>query len=204
MEIEIHFEHLKEIIERELLSAKSTVYIAVAWINFKEYNEIFKSLLKNNVQINVICSDNDSNRNYISEIKNLKLAGAKIRLLEMPNTKNHMHHKFAVIDGSIVINGSFNWSTNANKSFENITIFREAPKQAKEFYDEFKKLEIIEKTTVDRLQDLKKCDCCESGEIVNILVFSKSSSKYFETSGDIVKVCTECDFYSNENDFNNK
>lgn len=98
MEIEIHFEHLKEIIERELLSAKSTVYIAEAWINFKEYNEIFKSLLKNNVQINVICSDNDSNRNYISEIKNLKLAGAKIRLLEMPYTKNHMHHKFAVID----------------------------------------------------------------------------------------------------------
>lgn len=197
MEIEIHFEHLKEVIENELLSAKSTVYIAVAWINFKEYNEIFQSLIKNKVHINIICSDNDTNRKYLPEINNLKIAGAKVRLLEMPNTKNHMHHKFAIIDRSTILNGSFNWSTNASKSFENIIVLRDAQEEAKKFYDEFKKLELIEKDTVEKLQTLKKCECCDNGELVNILVFSKNSSKYFETSGDIVQVCTDCDHYFN-------
>ncbi|WP_294240787.1 phospholipase D-like domain-containing protein [Chryseobacterium sp. sg2396] len=197
MEIEVHFEHLKEVIEKELLSAKSSVYIAVAWINFKDYEDIFQSLIKNNVQINIICSDNDSNRNYLPEINNLQIAGAKVKLLEMPNTKNHMHHKFAIIDRSTVLNGSFNWSTNASKSFENIIVLRDTKEEAKKFYDEFKKLELIEKNTVEKLQTLKKCESCENGELVNILVFSKNSSKYFETSGDIVEVCTDCDHYYN-------
>lgn len=197
MEIEIHFEHLKEIIERELLTAKSNVYIAVAWINFKEYSEIFQSLIKNNVQINIICSDNDANRKYLAEIENLRKTGVQVKLLEMPDIRNHMHHKFAIIDQGTVLNGSFNWSMNAGKSFENITILRNAEEESKKFYNEFKKLQLIEKETIKKLQDLKECKCCENGELVNILVFSERASKYFETSGDIVQVCTNCDYYYN-------
>lgn len=34
-----------------------------------------------------------------------------------------MHHKFAVVDGRFVINGSFNWTTNAaKKNHENIMV----------------------------------------------------------------------------------
>ncbi|MBD3905416.1 phospholipase D-like domain-containing protein [Chryseobacterium sp. Ch-15] len=197
MEIEIHFEHLKEVVEKELLAAKSNVYIAVAWINFREYDGIFKAIIKNKVQINIICSDNDSNLKYSTEIENLKNAGAKVRLLEMPDTKNHMHHKFGIIDRSTILNGSFNWSSNAKKSFENILVLRDAKEEAKKFYDEFKKLELIETDIVEKLQTLKKCESCENGELFNILVFSKNSSTYFETSGDIVQVCTDCDHYYN-------
>ena len=67
----------------------------------------------------------------------------------------------------------FKWSTTANKSFENIIVFRNV-QEKKTFYDEFKKLELIQKDRVKKLQTLKKCDCCDNG--FNILVFSKNSS----------------------------
>lgn len=111
-----------------------------------------------------------------------------------------MHHKFAVIDNKTILNGSFNWSSNATKSFENIMVIRNFNKEILKFIGEFKKLKLIETETIRKLNKFDKCDCCGNGKIVNILVFSSKTSKYFETSGDIVNICTECDYFENNNE----
>ena len=41
----------------------------------------------------------------------------------MDNTPNHMHHKFALIDQRVLVNGSFNWTRSATEyNQENILV----------------------------------------------------------------------------------
>jgi len=55
-----------------------------------------------------------------SEFQNLKNAGIDIRLDTNPS---EMHNKVAIIDGRIIITGSFNWSRNANtNNNENLVV----------------------------------------------------------------------------------
>ncbi len=197
IEAKIHFEGHKHVIENELRKAGSSVHIAVAWINFESYFQIFKSLLDRDIRLNIICSDNHQNRSHQKEIDELITYKANIRLLKMPSLRNHMHHKFVIIDDNVILNGSFNWSPNAEKSIENIMVVRNATDEVKKFKDEFQRLLTIETETIKQLQKKRKCTekgC--NGRLYNILVFSERSTQYYETFGDIVAVCDECLEYS--------
>jgi phosphatidylserine/phosphatidylglycerophosphate/cardiolipin synthase-like enzyme len=152
----------------------------VAWINFREYFATFKELLDRKVRLHIICSANRANRSHQLKIDELITLGAKIRLLEMPNTKNHMHHKFVVIDGKSILNDSFNWSPNATRSFENIMLIRDCPEEAHQFIQEFNRLNLIESATIRSLQRRQRCKATKGcpGERFNLLVFSDRSSEY--------------------------
>ena len=194
--IDVFFIDHKEKIFDEIRLAKSSVKIAVAWINFSEYFSIFDILLDNHIELKIICSDNIQNRAHNIQIKALTSKGAKIKLLKMPSVNNHMHHKFAIIDNESVLNGSFNWSPNAVKSFENIMVIKDSRDLVTKFKVEFDRIFNIKPTTIKNLQKKKKCpeDGCK-GHLYNILVFSERSTKYNETSGDIVAVCNQCNSY---------
>lgn len=52
-----------------------------------------------------------------------------------------MHHKFAIIDGQILLNGSGNWSSAANTKFNEVLMrFKDSPTMTKEFQKEFRYL----------------------------------------------------------------
>lgn len=194
MTVESHFENHKLVIEKELTQAKEIVLIAVAWINFKEYFNIFKTVLENSARLIIVCSDNWQNRSHQTFIDELIKLGAEIRLLKMPRQTNHMHHKFSIIDNQTILNGSFNWSPNATSSLENILVIKNFPNEITKFKSEFDKLFIIESKTIKELQKTTKCpekNC--DGELFNILVFSEKTTKYYEVYGDIIEVCTCCD-----------
>lgn len=71
-----------------------------------------------------IISDDDKRHDDGSDIERLRGAGLDVRL---DRTRFHMHHKFAVFDGQIVANGSFNWTRTASTSnFENLVVSRDA------------------------------------------------------------------------------
>ncbi len=180
MTVESHFENHKSVIETELKQAKEIVLIAVAWINFKEYFEIFKEVIKNKAKLKIVCSDNWQNRSHQFFIDELSKLGAEIKLLKMPRQTNHMHHKFSIIDNKTILNGSFNWSPNATSSFENILVFKDFPNEVTKFINEFDKLLSIEAKNIRVLQKVKKCSerNCD-GEIFNVLVFTKNYGNLF-------------------------
>jgi|GEM_PF-1024202 phosphatidylserine/phosphatidylglycerophosphate/cardiolipin synthase-like enzyme len=194
--VDVFFVDHKETIFDEIKLAKSSVKIAVAWINFSEYFPLFDSLLDNHIELKIICSDNIQNRAHNIKIKALISKGAKIKLLKMPSVNNHMHHKFAIIDNETVLNGSFNWSPNAVKSFENIMVIKDSRDLVTKFKVEFDRIFKIKPTTIKDLQKKKRCpeDGCK-GHLYNILVFSERSTKYDDTYGDIISICDNCEEY---------
>lgn len=196
MTLKTHFENHKAIIKNELNEASECILVAVAWINFKEYFDIFKTALEKKVTLKIVCSDNWQNRTHQTLIDELKKLGAEIRLLKMPRQTNHMHHKFAIIDNKTILNGSFNWSPNATSSFENIAVIKDFPDEVTNFMSEFDKLWKIEAVTIRGLQKIKKCsadDCI--GEIFNLLIFSERTNHYYELYGDVIETCTNCDYH---------
>lgn len=104
-----------------------------------------------------------SNQEVLEILKDMKLKGVNIqiisdnrsRLKTLPyyavkhgmefrhtalNSSSLMHHKFAVIDNKFVINGSFNWTTNAPKKNHESIMITSSKKFVKQFNDEFDRL----------------------------------------------------------------
>jgi hypothetical protein len=192
MSSDIKFDNLHYKIRHELAQSTKNVKIAVAWISFDIYEKIFKELLASGVKLDILCSDNKANRSYQVIIDDLNKLGANIVLLKMPTATNHMHHKFAIIDESIILNGSFNWSKNAVKSFENLMIVREDIELVKKFLNEFEKVSALNTKNIKLLQKLEQCTC--GGKKINILVFANNPTKYNEAWGDVIQICSHCDF----------
>ena len=194
MSIVVKFDDLHREIEQEIEKATKSVSIAVAWITFKLYAGSFKSLIDKGVAINMLCTKSPPNNKQISLIDELRDYGVQIRLCEMPRQTNHMHHKFAIIDESTVLNGSFNWSANASRSYENLTIIKEEPEIASSFIQEFQKIEQLDKKAIKSLQASSKCKekYCD-GKMSNLLVFQSSPiNKTYEIWGDVVQCCSVC------------
>jgi len=75
-----------------------------------------------NVLVRVI-TDSEQLRVTGSQIGKLRNEGVRVR---HDNTSYLMHHKFAIIDGEIVMNGSFNWTRTAiTGNHENLVISKE-------------------------------------------------------------------------------
>lgn len=76
-----------------------------------------------NVAIRVI-SDNDKLKDEGSDIKELSQRGIAVKI---DTTPYHMHHKFMIVDGKILLTGSYNWTRSAARfNQENVLSMQDA------------------------------------------------------------------------------
>ncbi len=67
-----------------------------------------------------IVSDNDKALDLGSDIERFAQAGIAVRL---DRSEFHMHHKFAIFDGRLLVNGSYNWTRGAaEQNHENLVL----------------------------------------------------------------------------------
>jgi phosphatidylserine/phosphatidylglycerophosphate/cardiolipin synthase-like enzyme len=59
---------------------------------------------------------------------------------ETGKSEGSLHHKFCVIDGNIVITGSYNWTRRAGRADENIMVVQGDPKLAAGYIQAFEAL----------------------------------------------------------------
>lgn len=100
-------------------SAQSTLEICVFTITDDRISrEIIRSKAKG-VKVRVI-TDDEQSKAQGSDIDSFRKAGIEVK---MDSSPFHMHHKFAVIDKQLLLNGSFNWTHGAStNNCENIMI----------------------------------------------------------------------------------
>lgn len=121
--IEVHFENIEKIIAEKLATAKSRVYLAVAWFtNDVLFKEIIKCC-KSKIQVCIVIMDDYINRNeYGINFSLLLGSGGQLYF----SKEKKMHNKYCIID-DIVITGSYNWTYYAEKlNYENIIISDDA------------------------------------------------------------------------------
>jgi phosphatidylserine/phosphatidylglycerophosphate/cardiolipin synthase-like enzyme len=71
-----------------------------------------------------VITDNDKQFDGGSDIERLRRAGIAVKVDE---TEHHMHHKFALLDGARLLNGSYNWTRSAGAfNEENLVVTSEA------------------------------------------------------------------------------
>lgn len=104
------------------LAARQSLAISVFTISDNRLSEAIVAAHKRGVLVRVL-TDNDKTLDEGSDIASLIAAGIAVR---MDNTPYHMHHKFALVDGHTLINGSFNWTRSASDfNQENILVTNE-------------------------------------------------------------------------------
>lgn len=109
-------------IVRALEHTKRTAELCVFTITDDRVSRAILDAHRRGVAIRVV-SDNDKSADLGSDLDRLCRAGIAVRI---DRTEAHMHHKFALLDGEVLLNGSYNWTRSANdENCENLVVTRE-------------------------------------------------------------------------------
>lgn len=117
------FSNIRSEIISILKSAEEEVLIAMAWFTNRELlNEVIQCLQRG-VKVSLILLDDIINHCDFGADFNLFIAEKNSNFYLYPPSLNFMHHKFCVVDGKILVSGSYNWTNYAeSRNLENIIV----------------------------------------------------------------------------------
>lgn len=122
-----------EAIRRQLRSARASLRICVFTVTDDRITSELLAAHERNVQVRII-TDDEKSYDAGSDVNRLRKAGVAVRMDKSPF---HMHHKFAVVDGQLLVNGSYNWTRSAADSNEENVIVTDDARLVKPFIEEF-------------------------------------------------------------------
>ena len=136
----------KKVVEM-LRTCKKTLDIAIFTLTKDSISQAILEAYKRGLKVRLIADDVCS-----------KFIGADIRLLAsvgIPtktdnSPKYHMHNKFAILDNSVIITGSFNWTSQAIKHNQENIFFYEDKEIAQKYTDYFNHLWDTFSTVIDQ------------------------------------------------------
>ena len=99
------------VILHELAAAQQTLDVCVFTITCNEIADAVEAAAKKGVAVRII-TDDEQAKSQGSDVQKLsKIRGISVR--HDGNTHAFMHHKYAIVDGVTLLNGSFNWTRSA-------------------------------------------------------------------------------------------
>ncbi len=129
-------ERCDDLLIRLIDGARERVYVAIYILTRDELAQALIRAKERGVEVRVVMESREA-FDEGSDYQKLKEAGVDVRLDGNPAL---MHHKFMVIDGELVVTGSYNWSSAAEeRNDENIIVIRD-PMVAGEYEREFARL----------------------------------------------------------------
>jgi phosphatidylserine/phosphatidylglycerophosphate/cardiolipin synthase-like enzyme len=117
----------------ELGRTRQTADICVFTITDDRITSAILAAHQRRVAVRII-TDNDKQYDQGSDIERLRRAGLALRV---DMTEHHMHHKFAVLDGDTLLNGSYNWTRSAATHNEENLIVTTEPALVRTFAKQF-------------------------------------------------------------------
>lgn len=133
-------------IARELAQAQKEILVAVYAFTSDDLAWALVKARQRGVKVQVVLDQEFDAGNESSKGPFLEKQGLPIRRISGLQTGRErgaglMHQKFAVIDRTVVLTGSYNWTVSAdNFNDENLLLFRESGPLAEEYRKEFFRL----------------------------------------------------------------
>lgn len=129
-------DNIEQVILDDLSKAKKSVHLSLYGITNQPLADKLIELQKAGVDV-ILCEDklqssgpHDLHADF--EKNGIKVAIKKTGTLE--------HNKFVIIDNTIVIMGSWNWSDSAQKQDNSDVVIMDCPDQVKKFEDAFQRI----------------------------------------------------------------
>ena len=119
-----YFTGIKPLLINQIQQAQHSIQIAVAWFTDSDVLEILLSKRKAGVSVKVLISNDSKNFNesYSLDFTPFQQIGGKLMVVE----ESFMHHKFCIIDQTVLLAGSANYTYNGfYKNKESIFIIHE-------------------------------------------------------------------------------
>ena len=151
IEVKVYFSPgggARDAIIDEIDRAKHYIDVAVYCFTSRHIARALVRAHNRGVQVRVIM-DRECASNKYSKDEFLKKRGIPVKLAPSNTLSTRflkkfppkMHNKFAIIDSTVVITGSYNWTASAEVSnYENLLIFHNAGRLAEIYREEFKKI----------------------------------------------------------------
>ncbi len=125
--------------------AKKEIDVAMYAFTSRRLAQALVEAKRHGVRVRVVLDGSFDRDNQYSKGEFLRRNGLPVKLVSPRGAwgrakewEGKMHNKFAVIDGSTVITGSYNWTTTAERvNHENLLIFTGAPQVARAYTKEF-------------------------------------------------------------------
>jgi mitochondrial cardiolipin hydrolase len=118
------------------MAARRGVDVCVFTITDDRISNAILSAHRRGVKIRIV-TDNDKSFDPGSDIGRFGAAGIPVR---MDRTENHMHHKFAIFDGAILLSGSYNWTRSASQCNEENLLLTSEKRLVQPFRELFDRL----------------------------------------------------------------
>jgi hypothetical protein len=136
--VQAYFTGIREAIAEALAAARSSIVAAVAWISDPELFDRLVTAAGRGVQVRLALLDDDSAHHSRIGFERLTAAGGIIcRVPEPEGRAGGLRSKYCVIDHSLVITGSFDWTRHADEAEGTIVVVREDDSLAAVFEEAF-------------------------------------------------------------------
>jgi phosphatidylserine/phosphatidylglycerophosphate/cardiolipin synthase-like enzyme len=138
--LECHFfpsEENEVLVVNMIRTCKKTLDIAIFTLTNDKITAGILEAQERGVKVRII-ADDECCKMMGSDV--VRLAAKGIDCKTDSDVKAHMHHKFAILDESVVITGSFNWTVQAVKQNQENILFYENREIAKLYIEEYNRL----------------------------------------------------------------
>ncbi len=166
-----------------LRTCRKTLDVAIFTLTNDKISAAIEEAFKRGVKVRII-ADDECCKMLGSDV--LKLASLGMDVKTDNAIKYHMHHKFAVLDNSVVITGSFNWTSQAVKFNQENILFFECPEIAEQYTQEYNRLWNEFTTVITQEQAIKKIN--EDNEKRQQAIAKKKAEKAAEKAEKAEKV----------------
>ena len=141
MKSQAYFEKIHKHIENNLKTSTSSIRIAVAWFTDIKLFYILCEKAKNGIQVELLMANHEINHESNIKYRELINNGGQVFWIGKEGAYAPlMHNKFCIIDNSILIFGSYNWTQKAKSNHESITVIEEDYNLILDFNQEFDKI----------------------------------------------------------------
>jgi hypothetical protein len=194
-----HFKNIRKELLEVLCASKNEILIAVYWFTNQELFDCLLEHLNRKIKVRLIIhNDFINNRESGLDFQQLIDSGCEFYFSD---NDNPMHNKFCIIDGEVLVNGSYNWTYYAEeKNRENILIINNEKEVIDSFVKEFNRLTSLT-TSVQEIKNISKFEIDLNDEFnhkeylaqdilykANLTKDKKLVSKAFEYCPDNIKI----------------
>lgn len=120
MDTEVYFENIAASILEQLDDAVRSIRLAVAWFTDRQLFDVLLQKASEGVAVIVIIRNDVINLGQAG-LEWQKFLDANGTLYFSPNNPA-LHHKFCLIDDSVLLSGSYNWTYGAKRNRENMLV----------------------------------------------------------------------------------